>query len=287
MTAPPQPLDPETVRRAVRAALDEDLGATGDLTSAIAVPADRRSAGSIVARSALVLAGIDVAREVFRALDPEVEFLARRADGERLAPGELAASLGGPTRALLAGERTALNFLMRMCGIASATADAVHEVAGTSARILDTRKTAPGLRRLDKYAVACGGGLNHRMGLHDALMLKDTHLDSGCSIEATVREALARGLPRQAITVEARDLETLQRAICAGAGRVLLDNMSVDELRRAVRAAAGRVELEASGGLRPGGLAAVAATGVDYLSLGWLTHSAPAADLALELERAP
>jgi nicotinate-nucleotide pyrophosphorylase (carboxylating) len=160
----------------------------------------------------------------------------------------------------------------------------VQEVAGTRARILDTRKTAPGLRALDKYAGACGGGTNHRMGLHDAVMIKDTHLGSGRTIEAAVRAAIDRGHAPADITVEVPDVSQLERAIAAGAGRALLDNMDVASLRRAVAVAAGRIVLEASGGLRPGGLRAVAETGVDFLSVGWLTHSAPAADVAMELE---
>ncbi len=276
-------LDLGDVRRAVRAALDEDLGPNGDVTSSLALPADQGAMARIVARSSLVLAGLPVAREVWVALDPAIDFRAERSEGARIAAGEPAATLSGNARAILAGERTALNFLMRMCGIATATAEVVREIAGTRARILDTRKTAPGLRRLDKYAVLCGGGVNHRMGLYDEVMLKDTHLGAGGSIGTAVRQALARGHPRERITVEARDLAQLREAIAAGAGRVLLDNMRPDELREAVRVAADRVVLEASGGLRPGRLREVADTGVDFLSLGWLTHSAPAADLALEM----
>ena len=171
-----------------------------------------------------------------------------------------------------------------MCGIATAAHAALQEVAGTRADILDTRKTAPGLRQLDKYAVACGGATNHRMGLFDAVMIKDTHLAAGCSIGEAVRRSLERGHPAERITVEVRNLEQLEQAIAAGAGRALLDNMALDEMRTAVERASGRIVLEASGRLRPGGLRAVASTGVDFLSLGWLTHSAPAADVAMELE---
>lgn len=282
-TGPAHAIDLGDARRAVRAALDEDLGQRGDITSGLALPATQRATARIVARSTLVLAGLPVAREVFVALDPAVDFRAEQSEGARMAPGEVAATLSGKARAILAGERTALNFLMRMSGIATATADAVREVAGTKAKILDTRKTAPGLRRLDKYAVVCGGGINHRMGLDDAVMLKDTHLGAGCTIDAAVRQALASGHPRERITVEVCDLAQLREAIAAGAGRVLLDNMRPDQLSEAVRFAANRVVLEASGGLRPGRLREVADTGVDFLSLGWLTHSAPAADLALEM----
>jgi nicotinate-nucleotide pyrophosphorylase (carboxylating) len=267
----------------VGAALAEDLGERGDVTSAVAVPEQRLASGRIVARQALVLSGVGVAGEVFHALDAAVEYRALRRDGARLAAGDVAATLRGAARAILAGERTALNFLTRMCGIATATAAAVEEVAGTGARILDTRKTAPGLRALDKYAVACGGGSNHRMGLYDAVMLKDTHLGAGATIVDAVARALAAGHAPEAITVEIHDESQIEEAIAAGAGRLLLDNMTPEELRRAVARAAGRVTLEASGGLRPGRLREFAASGVQFLSLGWLTHSAPAADLALEL----
>jgi len=278
-----RPLDPALVRRAARAALDEDLGERGDVTGELALPAARHVTAVIVARAELVQAGLPVAREVFALLDPAIEFEPAREDGSRLGRGATVASLRGAARPILAGERTALNFLMRMSGIATATAAAVEEIAGSGTRILDTRKTAPGLRVLDKYAVSCGGGCNHRMGLHDAVLIKGTHRAAGCSIAEAVREARLRGHEPGRITVEVRDLAELAEAIAAGAARVLLDNMDVAAVRSAVRAAAGRVTLEASGGLRPGKLREMAETGVDFLSLGWLTHSAPAADLALEV----
>jgi nicotinate-nucleotide pyrophosphorylase (carboxylating) len=185
---------------------------------------------------------------------------------------------------MLRGERTALNFLMRMCGIATAARSAVTETAETGARILDTRKTAPGLRRLDKYAVAAGGALNHRLGLYDAVMIKDTHLGVVGSVAGAVARARAAGHPADRITVEVRDVEQLRQAIESGAGRALLDNMDPVALREAVKIGGGRIVLEASGGLRPGALRAIAESGVDYLSIGYLTHSAPAADLAMEME---
>jgi nicotinate-nucleotide pyrophosphorylase (carboxylating) len=270
------------VARAVDLALAEDLGSAGDVTTDAVLPAGAQARARIVARSRLVLAGISVAAAVFQRLDPALEFHALFADGAELEPGTELARIRGPARPILRGERTALNFLMRMCGIATAARGAVREVEGTGVRILDTRKTAPGLRRLDKYAVACGGASNHRMGLYDAMLIKDTHLDAGCAIGEAVRRAADRGFAPRSITVEVRDLDELRQAIAAGAGRALLDNMDLDALKEAVRLAGGRIELEASGGLRPGGLRAVAASGVDCISLGWLTHSAPAADLALE-----
>jgi len=275
------------VRRIVATALEEDLGAEGDLTTAAVVAEDRTAVGHFVARAELVIAGLSVAREVFRQLDPSLIFLELSGEGERAEPGQRLATITGPARAILEGERTALNFMMRMSGIATTTRRAVDEVAGTGARILDTRKTAPGLRVLDKLSVAIGGGENHRMGLYDAVMIKDTHLGVGGSVTEAVRAALGSGVPRERITAEVRNLPELEEAIAAGAGRALLDNMSVEGIREAVRAGKGRIVLEASGGLRPGGLRSVAETGVDFLSVGWLTHSVTAADVAMETEEAP
>ena len=280
-------LPQEPLRRLVAAALEEDLGRTGDITTDAVIPPGLRAIGRLMARTELVLAGIDVAREVFRALDETLEFSALAEDGRALPADSVVATIRGDPRPILRGERTALNFLMRMCGIASAARDAEREIAGTGARILDTRKTAPGLRLLDKYAVAAGGALNHRHGLFDAVMIKDTHLGAIGTLGQAVRAARERGVPPERITAEVRTMGELLEAIEAGAGRALLDNMSLVELREAVRAAHGRIALEASGGLVPGRLRQVAETGVNYLSVGWLTHSAPAADLALELELLP
>ncbi|HKQ60107.1 MAG TPA: carboxylating nicotinate-nucleotide diphosphorylase [Candidatus Polarisedimenticolaceae bacterium] len=277
------PLDPGRVRAIVAAALAEDLGA-GDVTSLAVVAAGQRARARLVARVPLVVAGLDVAAEVFRTLDPAVEYTPRCSDGERVAAGTPLAELRGAARAILSAERTALNFLMRMCGIASAARTAVDELAGTGTVVLDTRKTAPGLRVLDKYAVSTGGAKNHRQGLDDAVLIKDTHLAVCGSIAAAVAAARAHGHAPERVTVEVESLAQLREAIAAGAGRAILDNMDLDALRSAVAEGRGRIVLEASGGLRPGSLRAVAATGVDCMSLGWLTHSAPAADLALELE---
>jgi len=280
-------LDQRAVDAIIKAALEEDLGRVGDITSEAVIPADRQGVGKFIARSDLVLAGLPVARSVFAALDPTLAFDSLCRDGMGISAGKVIATVTGHALPILKGERIALNFLMRMSGIATAAAAAVTEIAGTGARILDTRKTAPGLRLIDKYAVAAGGAMNHRLGLHDEAMVKDTHLDTVVSITAAVKKILARKCPREKITVEVRDIAQLQEAIEAGAGRVLLDNMDLDEMRQAVIAADGRIVLEASGGLRPGKLRAVAQTGVDYLSLGYLTHSAPAADLAMEMEVRP
>jgi nicotinate-nucleotide pyrophosphorylase (carboxylating) len=280
-------LDPDTLRPIVEAALREDLGKAGDLTTDAVVPPDRRTTGRIVARQDLIVSGVDVARMVFAILDPELTFTPHARDGEALSAGVPVVTILGRSRSILRGERTALNFLMRMCGIATAARDAVAEVRGTGACILDTRKTVPGLRALDKYAVACGGARNHRGGLFDAIMIKDTHLEAVDSIRDAVAAALGTGLPPERVTVEVRTLEQLREAIAAGAGRALLDNMDRARMREAVELAGGRIVLEASGGLRPGDLRSVAETGVDALSLGYLTHSTPAADLALEMEPLP
>jgi nicotinate-nucleotide pyrophosphorylase (carboxylating) len=277
-------LDSAALRRIVAAALEEDLGSAGDLTTDTLFPEARRAVGYLVARQPLVLAGLPAAREVFHTLDPSLTFEAHRRDGERVDGGERVATVSGDVRTILRGERSALNFLTRMCGVATATRAAVEEIAGTRARILDTRKTVPGWRLLDKYAVAAGGGLNHRMGLYDAVMIKDTHLAACASIGDAVAAVRRSGLPADRITVEVQSLDQLGQAILAGAGRALLDNMDLETLGRAVQLADGRIVLEASGGLRPGHLRPVADTGVDYLSLGWLTHSAGAADLAMDME---
>jgi len=277
-------LNVEVIRRVVRSALDEDLGTRGDITSDSVVGADTRAEGQLIARQDLVLAGLPLAREVFLSLDPDLEFETAASDGEQVSAGVRVARVRGLARPILSGERTALNFLMRMSGIATAARAAVDEIAGTGARILDTRKTAPGLRDLDKYAVAAGGAVNHRRGLYDEVMIKDTHLRAAPSITEAVRRASAQGHAAEIITVEVCDLSQLREAISAGAGRILLDNMDTETMAEAVRVSGGRVVLEASGGLQPGKLRRIAETGVDFMSLGWLTHSSPAADLAMELE---
>ncbi len=283
MIAPPA----DVVRRAVAAALDEDLDVSGDVTSLAIVPAAAQAVGSLVARERLKLAGMPLARAVFEALEPGVAFTVLCSDGETVEAGIVVARVAGSARAILAGERTALNFLMRLSGIATAASAAVAEIRGTRARILDTRKTAPGLRILEKYAVATGGADNHRMGLHDAVLIKDTHLSIVGSIADAVARARAAGHPAERITVEVSSLAQLDDACAAGAGRALLDNLSVDEVRDAVRRARGRIVLEASGGLGPGRLRPYAEAGVDFLSLGYLTHSSRAMDFALDVEPGP
>lgn len=280
-------LDERAVARAVEAALAEDLGDRGDVTTRAVIPADAVAAAEVVAREPLVIAGLDVARAVFAHRDATLRWTSRRADGDEAAAGEVLAEVHGGARPILEAERTALNFLMRMCGIATAARRAVREIEGTGAVILDTRKTAPGLRPFDKYAVAAGGASNHRMGLYDAVMIKDTHLGVAGSLGEAVRAALAAGHAPDAITAEVRSVEQLGEAISAGAGRALLDNMDLDLLRRCVAVGKGHIVLEASGGIRPGRLREVAETGVEFLSLGWLTHSSRASDVAMEIRVRP
>lgn len=280
-------LDRDVMRRAVATALAEDLGAAGDVTTRAAVPSHRRARATLIARAPMTVAGLDVAGEVFRQIDPGIAFTHNASDGQRVEADAVVATAEGPAAALLEGERTALNFLQRMSGIATATRAAVEEVAGTGVTILDTRKTAPGLRALDKYAVAAGGGTNHRHGLYDAAMVKDTHLAVVESLAAAVRDCRAAGLPATSITAEVRTPAELDEAIAAGAGRALLDNMTLAALAHCVKRGKGKIILEASGGLQPGALRAVAETGVDCMSLGYLTHSVLAADLAMDVTAIP
>jgi len=278
------PLAHEDLMDLVRVALREDLSETGDLTSNTILTASATAVGRFVAREPLTLAGIPFAAQVYHQLDPSLGFNAYHRDGDEVPSGECVAVVRGAARRVLAGERTALNFLMRLSGIATATRRCVKEIEGTGAVILDTRKTAPGLRAADKYAVATGGGRNHRFGLYDAAMIKDTHLAVDPDIPRAVAALRKKGVTVDCITVEVRDLDQLRHAIASGAGRALLDNMDLEALRQAVALAAGRIVLEASGGLKEGQLRVVAETGVDCLSIGSLTHSTLAADLAMETE---
>ena len=276
-------LDPVAVEDLVRAALAEDLAGGVDVTSQATVPAGQESTGDFVARADGVLAGLPVAEAVLDVVSGGAVSYARSAsDGDRVSRGAVLLSATGRTRDLLTGERTALNLLGHMSGVATATRQWVDAVAGTSAAVRDTRKTTPGLRALEKYAVRCGGGVNHRMALSDAALVKDNHVVAAGGVApafAAVR-AMWPGLP---VEVEVDTLDELVQALDAGADLVLLDNMDADQLREAVRRTAGRARLEASGGLTLDTAAAVAATGVDYLAVGALTHSAPVLDIALDL----
>jgi len=269
---------------AVRRALDEDLQSKGDITSQAVIPPGVRARGRVVLREEGVVAGLPLASMTFRALDARISFRPLANDGERLPAGSGLAEVEGPAVAVLEGERTALNFLQRLSGIATLTSRFVAEAMPHGAVILDTRKTTPGLRALEKYAVRAGGGRNHRFGLFDAVLIKDNHAAAVGGVAEAVRrarEALGEGFP---IEAEVQGLEDLEGAIRAGADVVMLDNMGVDEVREAVRLARGRVKLEASGRISLENVAAYAATGVDFISVGAITHSARALDIALDLE---
>ena len=268
-----------TTRQLIRAALAEDIG-LGDATSRLTVPADRFARARIVARADGILAGIDVCRQVFVTLDRSVRFAPKLKDGARFGKDQVLAEVRGRARPILAAERTALNFIQRLSGIATATGRFVDAVRGTKAVILDTRKTIPGWRTLDKYAVRCGGGTNHRAGLYDMILIKDNHIAAAGSITTAIERCRSSRLPME---VEAETLAEVQEALVAGAKHILLDNMTVSQTRRAVALAKGKAKLEASGGISLKNVRRVAETGVDYISVGAITHSAPAADIALDL----
>jgi nicotinate-nucleotide pyrophosphorylase (carboxylating) len=282
-------LDPAQVAAFVAAALDEDLAGGTDVTTAATVRADARGRADLVARAAGVVAGLPVAEAVF-ALSPAVSGSAAAAsvavsaplaDGDRVSAGQAVLTVGGPVAAILTAERTALNLLCHLSGIATLTRQWVDAVAGTGARIRDTRKTLPGMRALQKYAVRCGGGVNHRMSLADAALIKDNHVAAAGSVGAAFGAVRARtAVP---VEVECDTLDQVSEALAAGADLILLDNFTVPDMADAVRLAGGRAMLEASGGLRLGQARAVAETGVDYLAVGALTHSAPALDIGLDL----
>ena len=278
-------LSKQDVREAVEQALAEDVG-DGDATTLATVPTRARAKAEIVAREPVVLAGLAFASAAFRSLSRQVRLKALAADGEEIRRGRAVLRVEGPARALLTAERVALNFLQRLSGIATLTSRYVKAVAGTRARILDTRKTTPGWRRFEKYAVACGGGTNHRLGLHDLILIKDNHLaalvaEQPSAVAAAVRRARL-SYPRLRVEVEADTLDQVREAVAAGADMILLDNMSPARLRRAVGLVAGRAVTEASGGVTLESVRAVAEAGVDFISVGALTHSARAVDLGLD-----
>jgi nicotinate-nucleotide pyrophosphorylase (carboxylating) len=263
-------------------ALSEDLGPTGDITSDSVIPDGSTSRGVFVARGPGVIAGIEVAAYVFEALDDTVDFEALLEDGDRVPAGGHIGLVNGPTRSILSAERTALNLLGRMSGVATATASLVDAVAGTGAWISDTRKTMPGLRALDKYAVRVGGGINHRFGLYDAVLIKDNHLAAAPDIATAVKASRAAVGSGVVIEVEVTTLDQLAELLETDADRVLLDNMAPDTLRQAVAMVAGRMTTEASGGVNMDNVRQIAETGVDIISVGWITHSAPQLDIALD-----
>ena len=267
----------------VRRALKEDIG-PGDVTTLWIVPPEARLRGCFLVKKAGVVAGLLVAGLVFELLDPEVRFRPLVEDGTAVFPSDVVAEVEGPGRAILSGERTALNFLQRMSGIATLTHRYVEGVAGTGAVILDTRKTAPGLRLLDKWAVRLGGGQNHRMGLYDMVLIKDNHIAAAGGIAEAVRRVQREQGSGLEVEVEVKSLAELEETLALGVDRIMLDNMDLATMRQAVEIAAGRVELEASGGVTLETVAAIAATGVNYVSVGALTHSVRALDISLEIE---
>lgn len=262
-------------------ALREDMP-EGDITSEGIIPADALSEAIFLAKEDGILAGLAIARRVFEKIDSVVEFTEKIQDGAAFRKSDILACVEGPTVALLKGERTALNFLQRLSGIATATRRFVDAVAGTKAKILDTRKTTPGLRLLEKYAVKAGGGTNHRLSLSDMVLIKDNHLRYVGSVAEAVRRARSKIRPGIRIEVEAADLSQVRDALTAGADMIMLDNMTLEAMREAVTLSAGHVPLEASGNMSLDRVRAVAETGVDFISVGALTHSARAVDISLE-----
>lgn len=270
----------DEMERLARLALEEDLGA-GDITSLAVIGDDSTSAAQVVLREAGLVCGLELAGVVFHEVDAGLEF-DRIDDGERRAAGEVVAEVSGRTRSILAAERSALNLAARASGVATATAAFVSAVKGTGALITDTRKTMPGLRALDKYAVRMGGGVNHRMGLYDAVMIKDNHIAAAGDVVAAVAAAREAVGPEIQVVVEVESLDQLRQVLGTEADRVLLDNMTVAELTEAVAMCGGAMVTEASGGVSIDNVREVAETGVDVISVGWITHSAPQLDLALD-----
>ena len=269
------------VKEFVRRVLAEDLGSGGDITSSATISADARFTAEMACRQPIVVAGLDIAIAFFRALDRDVAIRKQVTDGEQVEAGTVLLSLDGDARAMLAAERSALNTLQHLSGIATLTRRYVDAIAGTGAILLDTRKTIPGLRLLGKYAARMGGAENHRMRLDDGVLIKDNHVGVAGSVEAAVSSAVAAGTGLQ-VQVEVDRIEQIEPALAAGAERLLLDNMPPPVLREAVALVAGRVPLEASGGVNLDTIRAIAETGVDYISVGRITQSAPAVDIGLD-----
>jgi nicotinate-nucleotide pyrophosphorylase (carboxylating) len=274
-------LDP-SLKKLIDTALTEDLG-PGDVTSEATIPPDSASEAVITAKQDLVLAGIDVAREVFHHLDPSIKFEPLAKDGDMIKAGSVLARVFGKTRALLAGERAALNLLQHLSGIATLTAGYVGKVKGLKAAVLDTRKTLPGLRQLEKYAVRVGGGRNHRMGLYDMVLIKDNHIRAAGGITKAVKAAREKAGGLQ-IEVETSNLDEVREALGVKADIIMLDNMPLELMREAVKLISGRAVVEASGNVTLDTVRAIAETGVDFISSGSLTHSAPAADISMKIK---
>jgi nicotinate-nucleotide pyrophosphorylase (carboxylating) len=282
MSVPPLPT--LIIEPIVRAALLEDLGRAGDITTDAVVPSDATADTSLVARVPGRVAGLDLALLAFKLVDPAIVTIVRRPDGSSLASGDVIASVAGPARGVLTAERVALNFLCHLSGIATATAKIVEAVRGHRARITCTRKTTPGLRAVQKFAVRVGGGANHRFGLDDAVLIKDNHIAAAGGIKPAVERVRAGIGHLVKVEVEVDTLAQLEEALAVSVDAVLLDNMGPEELRRAVAMVDGRAITEASGGVTPATAPAIAATGVDLISIGWLTHSVTALDIGLDYQ---
>jgi nicotinate-nucleotide pyrophosphorylase (carboxylating) len=283
MTALPAQLPNLLVERAVRAALEEDLGLAGDLTSQATLRPDARATATLSAREPGIIAGLDLAAAAFRLVGDGVNFQPSLADGAAVAAGDMVARVTGPARLVMSGERVALNFVNHLSGIATLTRTFVEAIAGTNARICDTRKTTPGLRAFEKYAVRCGGGSNHRYSLNDAILIKDNHIAVAGSVTAAYRAAAAFAGHLVAIEIEVQTLAELEEALAAGARIVLLDNMDNETLRQAVAINQGRARLEASGGVKLDRVRSIAETGVDYISTSQITMGAKPLDLGLDV----
>lgn len=266
----------------LRSWLAEDLS-HGDITSMLTIPPQTLGSGVIVAKEGGVICGVDIAREVFLLTDPDVHFVARYLDGSAVSEGVIIAEVSGRLHGILAAERLALNLLQRLCGISTLSRAFVEACEGTKAKVLDTRKTTPGLRQLEKYAVRVGGAYNHRFGLFDAVLIKDNHIRAAGGIQEAIRRATGSAPHYQRIEVEVTSIEELEQALELGVEVVLLDNMGVEEMRLAVETTSGAALLEASGNMTLARVREVALTGVDYISVGALTHSAPALDISLNL----
>jgi len=276
------PLPRVMIEEQVRAALLEDLGRAGDITSDAIIPRAAQAETALVARKPGVVAGLDLALLAFELIDPAIKVTVAKQDGSRLEKGDTIATIAGPARGILTAERVALNYICHLSGIASATAAVVESIRGTKAHVVCTRKTLPGLRMVQKYAIRVGGGFNHRFGLDDAVLIKDNHIAAAGSIKAAVEGARSAIGHLVKIELEVDTLAQLEEGLAISVDAVLLDNMDVDQLRRAVAIVKGRAITEASGGITPQTAPAIAATGVDLLSSGWLTHSAQALDIGLD-----
>jgi len=273
-----------TLQGIIRAALEEDIGSR-DVTTAALLSGQETGKAQAVAKSELIVAGIDVFRETFLFLDGSLAFMSHTKDGLKAAPGDRIAEVSGRLTSILMAERVALNLFQRMCGIATLTSRYVEAVRGTGAKILDTRKTAPGLRVLDKYAVKTGGGFNHRFGLYDGVLIKDNHIAAAGGIRPAVTRIRGYAPHTLKVEVEVKNQQELREALEAGADVIMLDNMSLEDMKAAVSFASGKIPLEASGNVTLANVRQIAETGVDYISIGALTHSVPAADISLKISQ--